>query len=92
MNTDPTNDLDEIEITDFRMAGFLVANNVEFTGSKINNRGELVFFFSNRPINGKTADHVINQYPGSKEQRYDAACKAMHDLVKLRVIGSKKRG
>ena len=85
-------DQDEIHITDFRIAGFLVARGVEFIGSQTNHRGEMVFIFNNHLVSGKTAEGVINMYPGSAEQRYDAACKAMHDLVKLKVVGIKKRG
>ncbi len=78
---------DEIQITDFRMAGFLVARSVPFLGTTRNDRGDVVFRFDNSPQGepGRTAEQVINLYPASVEQRYDASCKAMHDLVKLNI-------
>lgn len=70
-----------LRLTDFRMAGFLVAREVAFVGTEINARGEVVFIFGN--ATDPKAKDVVNQYPGSPEQKYDAACRTMHGLVKV---------
>jgi len=70
-----------LKLTDFRMAGFLVSREVAFVGTEINGRGEVVFIFGNA-TNPKAKD-VVNLYPGSAEQKYDAACRTMHGLVKV---------
>lgn len=75
---------DKIGITDFRLAGFLVARGASFNGTEINNKGEVVFYFrSEIPNSADSAIDILNRYPGSPEQKYDAACKTMHDFVKV---------
>jgi len=63
------------------MAGFLVAREVAFVGTDVNHRGEVVFIFGN--ATDPKARDVVNRYPGSPEQKYDSACRTMHDLVKV---------
>lgn len=83
---------DEIfDITDFRMAGFLMARGVPFLRTEINVRGEVVFIFDNRPNKeGRNAQTMLHLYPNSPEQKYDAACRTMHDMVKMTGIRSRK--
>lgn len=79
-----TDDQTEIRITDFRMAGFLVARGRRFDHLAGNLKGEVVFVFTNEiDSSGKTAMSLLNTYPGSPEYQYDAACRTMHDFVKL---------
>lgn len=75
---------DEIHLTDFRMAGFLLVKGYAFLGTYTNDKEEVVFRFRS-----DTADPLV-AYPGSAEQRYDSACRVMHDMVKVQV--RKKRG
>ena len=69
-------------ITDFRMAGFLVARGIPFlrTLPPANSKNEVIFCFDN---SGNKALDAMNQYPNSAEQRYDAACRTMHDMVRM---------
>ena len=69
-----------ISLTDFRLAGFLVARGAKFLGTRKNDRGEVVFSFDD--VNGE-ASQLLTQYPASPEQRYDSSCKTMYDLVKV---------
>ena len=79
-----------VKITDFRLAGFLVARGAKFLGTEVNHKGEVVFTFCSGD-DGETSTHdLLTKYPGSLEQRYDAACKTMHDLVKVVLLNSKK--
>jgi hypothetical protein len=78
----------DIRLTDFRLAGFLVARGTKFQGTDINDRQEVVFIFNNEE---NVAQNSLNEYPGSPEQRYDAACKTMHDFVKVASQANKKR-
>lgn len=78
----------DIRLTDFRLAGFLVARGVKFQGTDINDRQEVVFIFDN---DENVAQDTLNQYPGSSEQQYDAACKTMHDFVKVASQAKKRR-
>ena len=70
-----------LKLTDFRMAGFLVAHGAAFVGTEINGRGEVVFIFGNSTE--PKAKDVVNLYPGSVEERYDSSCRTMHNLVKV---------
>jgi len=79
-----------VKITDFRLAGFLVARGAKFLGTEINHKGEVVFTFCSDSDDGVSTHDLLNKYPGSLEQRYDAACKTMHDLVKVVLLNSKK--
>lgn len=81
-------DSKDIRLTDFRLAGFLVARGAKFQGTDINDRQEVVFIFDNTE---NVAQDFLNQYPGSPEQRYDAACKTMHDFVKVASQSKKRR-
>ena len=78
----------DIRLTDFRLAGFLVARGAKFQGTDINDRQEVVFIFANEE---NVAQDLLNQYPGSSEQKYDAACKTMHDFVKVASQAKKRR-
>lgn len=88
---------DEFHLTDFRLAGFLVARGAVFIGTEVTPRGDVAFRFDNvvptTPPNGHivTVESLVNQYPTSAEQRYDSACRAMHDLVKMK-LGIVKKG
>jgi hypothetical protein len=66
-----------LNITDFRMAGFLVARGIPLTALERNAKGEVVFVFM-----GAKAHEVYYQYPGSAEAQYDAACKTMHAYIR----------
>ena len=70
----------KIELTDFRLAGFLVARGATFLGTSKNSRGEVVFSFDDED---GSATKALTAYPSSPEQRYDASCKTMYDLVKV---------
>jgi len=72
-----------LRLTDFRLAGFLSARRAVLVGTELNGRKEVVFLFENSE---GQASSLLNQYPGSAEQSYDAACKAMHDLVKMTLL------
>lgn len=66
----------EIRLTDFRLAGFLVARNQVLARTEVNSKNEVVFVFS------LDALAILDQFSGSPEQQYDHACKAMHKLVR----------
>lgn len=68
-----------LALTDFRLAGFLVARRVPLLQTAINEKNEVVFFFNDED---RQATQCVTSFPGSPEQVYDAACKAMFDLVK----------
>lgn len=72
---------DYLKLTDFRLAGFLVAHGAAFVGTEINGRGEVVFIFGN--ATEPKAKDIVNLYPGSPEERYDSACRTMHSMVKV---------
>lgn len=76
----PEHQTDILQITDFRMAGFLVSKGAKFTGTSLNDKGEVLFWFDDEA--GLTTK-VLNSYPNSNEQRYDAACRTMHDFVRI---------
>jgi len=78
-----------VKITDFRLAGFLVARGAKFLGTDTNPKGEVVFSFC-ADQGGKSASIILNQYPGSPEQSYDSSCKTMHDLVKVALLNRKR--
>lgn len=72
---------DRIEVTDFRHAGYLQARGFRFAGTHRDGR-EVVFIFEGREADALRA---LDEYVDSPERRYDAACKAMHDLTRVRV-------
>ena len=69
-----------LKLTDFRMAGFLLSRGVPFKGTEADG-GDVVFVFD---VSDGSASSGLDLYPGSPEQKYDAACKTMHDMVKIR--------
>jgi hypothetical protein len=72
-------------ITDFRMAGFLVSRNIKFLGTEL--RGtQVAFIFDDT---ASVATKTLTEYPNSVEQRYDSACKTMHDMVKIALSNKK---
>lgn len=71
-------------IKDYRLSAFLVSRGVQYTRTEVNDRNEVVFIFE-----GKEASELLDQFPHSAEQRYDAACKTLLDLVKVKL---KSRG
>jgi hypothetical protein len=71
---------DTLKLTDFRMAGFLLTKDVQFRGTELEG-SDVVFVFEDA---GGIASATLDLYPGSAEQKYDAACKTMHDMVKIR--------
>jgi len=87
-------DTNELQITDFRMAGFLLSRGARFKKAEVRGQGdEVVFCFDNTPNGtGISAEDLLNQYPGSAEQQYDSACRTMHDFVKVTQDRHRKRG
>lgn len=75
-----------LKITDFRMAGFLLVRGSDFLRTECNGK-QVVFIFNNQ--NGR-ASKILNQYPNSDEQKYDSACKTMHDMVRIAITNNKK--
>ena len=73
-----------VTLTDFRLAGFLVAREVPLVRTTMNGKKEVVFVF------GEGAQETLSRYPGSPEQKYDASCKAMHDVVRA-TLGNRSR-
>lgn len=71
-----------LKITDFRLAGFLVARGASFQGTEINAKGDVVFCFSD---DDGQATEIMNQYPGSPEQAYDSACRTMFNFVRIAI-------
>ena len=69
-----------VPIKDYRLAAFLVSRGVQYTRSEVNDRNEVVFIFE-----GDEAADLLDQFPNSVEQRYDAACKSLLDLVKVKL-------
>ena len=69
-----------VRLTDFRLAGFLIARGAKFLGTSKNERGEVVFTFDDTD---DKATNILTEYPTSVEQRYDSSCKTMYDLVKV---------
>ena len=72
-----------LRLTDFRIAGFMVARGVIFSGTEIGPNGDVIFLFEDSE-NTPNAEETKNSYPGSDEWRYDAACKTMYEFVKMR--------
>ena len=70
-----------VKLTDFRLAGFLIARGLTMLSAETNSRQEVVFVFD------AIARAVLVEYPGSVEQRYDAACKATHGIVRATLGG-----
>ena len=72
-----------IRLTDFRLAGFLVARGQKLLSTEINQKREVVFVFE------LGAFEILAQFPGSPEQTYDTSCKAMHGMVRA-ALGQKR--
>lgn len=75
--------MSEVLLTDFRMAAFLVARGNAILGTRVNDRGEVVFRFDS------SVQKTLNMYPGSPEAAYDVACKSMQSLIRA-TIGIKR--
>lgn len=84
----PHDDAKILRLTDFRMAGFLVARGCMFAGTETNLKGEVVFMFKDN-TGSPDPQETLNAYPMSDEWRYDAACRSMHDFVKLHKANNK---
>ncbi len=70
------------ELTDFRLAGFLLSHGCLFKGVVEVGRGEVAFQFGPGE-NAQQPEEILTLYPGSVEYKHDAACRAMHDFTKL---------
>lgn len=70
------------QLTDFRLAGFLLSHGCAFLGTERNARGEVTFQFGPDEA-GVSPEQVLTKYPGSVEYQYDAACRVMHDFTKI---------
>lgn len=70
----------KLQLSDFRLAGFLIARGLRLDNTTINDRGDVIFIFDDTD---GTATKIVNAYPGSPEAIYDASCKTMYDFVKL---------
>jgi hypothetical protein len=81
---------ESVKITDFRLAGFLVSRGAKFLGTDVNHKGEVVFSFCSGGGDAVATHDLLTAYPGSLEQRYDAACKTMHDLVKVVLMNARR--
>lgn len=68
----------ELPLTDFRLAGFLLARGVPFLRAEEQPNGEIIFLFDNTD---GLAEKTLNLYPNSDEQRYDVSCKTMHNFI-----------
>jgi hypothetical protein len=81
----------EFTLTDFRLAGFLIVRGAAFLGVIKNPDDEVVFRFGPEP----DPQALLCQYPSSPEASYDAACRNMHEFVKMALrsnFPSKRRG
>jgi hypothetical protein len=76
----PEQQPETFEFVSYRLAGFLFARGVPFTGTRLNERGETSFQFTD----SDTARKLVNEYLGSPESKYDDACKRMHELTQVR--------
>jgi len=74
-----------LRVTDFRVAGYLLAKDCPFIRTEI--RGSQVVFVFNDEDSIST--EVLNSYPNSAERKYDSACKTMHDMVRIAKNNSK---
>ena len=70
-----------LRITDFRMAGFLVSRGAMFLRTEEKGK-QVVFIFDDTK---SVATSILHSYPSSDEQRYDSACKTMHDMVRITI-------
>jgi hypothetical protein len=68
----------DLPLTDFRLAGFLLARGVTFIRTEEQPNGEIIFLFDNTD---GLAQKTLNEYPNSPEQRYDTSCKTMHNFI-----------
>jgi len=68
-----------LKITDFRMAGFLVSRGALFLRTEEKGK-QVVFIFEDT---NNTTTNLLHSYPSSDEQKYDSACKTMHDMVRI---------
>ena len=68
----------ELPLTDFRLAGFLLARGITFVRTEEQPNGDIVYLFDNTD---DLAQKTLNLYPNSMEQRYDMSCKTMHNFI-----------
>ena len=75
----------EVRVTDFRMAGFMASRGAKFLGTEVQSgKKVVVFIFSGESNNGcPSAKELLSAYPGSGEERYDAACRSMQAMVRM---------
>lgn len=69
------------------MAGYLVSKGANFLRTEERGK-QIVFVFDNE---NDQATNILNTYPSSDEQRYDSACKTMHDLVRIAIANKEMR-
>ena len=78
---------DVVRLTDFRMAGFLVSRGARFIRvetSSGDQTGEVTFVFAELSSNGTPpAEELLMAFPGSLEERDDAACRSMQTMLRL---------
>ena len=77
----------DVRLTDFRMAGFMVARGAKLLKvetSSADATGEVTFVFATLSTNGTPpAEELMMAFPGSPEERYDAACRTMQTMLRL---------
>lgn len=74
-----------LKVTDFRVAGFLLARDCKFLRTEMKGT-QVVFVFED---DNAESTEVLNSYPNSAERKYDSACKTMHNMVKIAKDNSK---
>lgn len=85
--TSDTTEEKVVRLTDFRMAGFLSSRGVALRKTEMNGSNEVVFVFNDE---GGEATKGLFAFPNSDEQRFDSACKAMLELVKIHQRNNRK--
>lgn len=68
-----------LELTNFRLAGFLVARGLKLAGPTFKRRNQTVYPFDDT---SGIATKLATEYVDSAEQRYDVACTTMHQLIR----------
>jgi hypothetical protein len=70
-----------IWLKDYRLAGFVVSRGFPIADMRMDARNDVEIGFAD---DGKVTA-ALREHPGSTEHRYDTACKAVHDLIKLKL-------
>ena len=73
----------DYQITDFRLAGYLNLHGAILLRSIPGTKDDVVFVFAHQTKDGQDIQDLIMQYPVSPECRYDAACRAMMEVVRV---------